>query len=181
MLAAGILSGMSCVSCMTLRRASYGLRTLCAFIWMTGLADSDCASAQYRFGVSLGGAGLAALVAEHRWAHQGLEVQVGTWRFRDLSLALTAKQYVGSYAAEPYAGLGLWGVAADSEAGTGFGLIARFPVGLNWDIGAGHAAGAAIHFNRALVVKRPAAEDRRPPRGAFIPLPEISYRWNPGI
>ncbi len=153
---------------------------MCVVIWMTALADTGSASAQYRFGVSLGGAGFAALVAEYRWSHQGLELQLGTWRFRDLNLSLTAKQYVGSYAVEPYAGLGLWGILARSEAGTGFGLIARFPVGLDWDFASRHAASLTLHFNRALALKRPDPEDRRPPRRAFIPLPEISYRWNPG-
>lgn len=156
------------------------LRTLCLALAMAVLAGSARASAQYRFGVSLGGAGFAAIVAEYRWSHQGLEIQAGTWRFRDLSLALTGKQYVGSYAVEPYGGLGLWGIVAGSENGTGFGIIARFPIGLDWNIASGHAVGAALHFNRALLVKRPDPEDRRPPRGAFIPLPEISYRWDPG-
>ena len=156
------------------------LRTLYLALAMAVLAGSARASAQYRFGLSLGGAGFAAIVAEYRWSHQGLEIQAGTWRVRDLSLAVTGKQYVGSYAVEPYGGLGLWGVVAGSETGTGFGIIARFPIGLDWNIASGHAVGAALHFNRALVVKRPDPEDRRPPRGAFIPLPEISYRWDPG-
>ena len=178
--AADILPAMPPVADITLRKVRHPLRTLCLVLWMTTLTGADSASAQYRFGVALGGAGFAALVAEYRWSHQGLEVQAGTWRFRDLSLSFTAKQYVGSYAVEPYAGVGFWGIVAGSETGTGFGLIARFPVGLGWDFASGHTAGVAIHFNRALVVKRPDPEDRRPPRGAFIPLPEISYRWKPG-
>ncbi len=171
---------MSHVSDITLPKASRSLRIMCVVIWMTALADTGSASAQYRFGVSLGGAGFAALVAEYRWSHRGLELQLGTWRSRDLNLSLTAKQYVGSYAVEPYAGLGLWGILARSEAGTGFGLIARFPVGLDWDFASRHTASLALHFNRALALKRPDPEDRRPPRRAFIPLPEISYRWNAG-
>ncbi len=147
---------------------------------MAVLAGSARASAQYRFGMSLGGIGFMAVVAEYRWSHQGLEIQAGTWRFRDLSLAFTGKQYLGSYAVEPYVGLGFWGIVAGSDTGTGFGLIARVPVGLDWNFVSGHAAGAALYFNRALLVMRPDPEDRRPPRGAFIPLPEVSYRWDPG-
>jgi hypothetical protein len=155
-------------------------RLLCLCFSMGVLAGSEAASAQYRFGVSLGGTGMVALVAEYRWTHQGIEVQAGTWGLRDVSIAVTAKQYVGSKAIAPYAGIGLWGIVAGAEAGTGYGLIARFPIGLDWRFASRHAVGAALHFNRALAVKRPDPEDRRPPRGALIPLPEISYRWQPG-
>ena len=170
-------------------QARQALRTLCVAFLLAASAGTDRASAQsaesaqsaqYRFGMSLGGAGFVALVAEYRWQHQGLELQVGTWRFRDLNLAFSGKQYVGSYALEPYAGLGFWGIVAGGDVGTGFGLIARFPIGVDWNFVSGHTVGAALHFNRALLVKRPDPEDLRPPRGAFIPLPEISYRWDPG-
>lgn len=172
---------MSLVFHIALRKVNHSLRIIGAVSCMTAFAGTDGATAQYRFGVSLGGAGSAALVAEYRWSHQGIELQAGTWRFRDLNLSLTAKQYVGTYDVEPYVGLGFWGIVAGSETGTGMGLIARFPVGFSWDFASAHTAGAALHFNRALVVKRPDPEDRRPPRGAFIPLPEISYRWSPGV
>jgi len=137
-------------------------------------------SAQYRFGVSFGGASTVALVVEHRWAHQGLEVQAGTWQFRDLSLSVNARQYVGSYKVEPFVGIGLWGLVARTEEGTGYGLIARFPTGLNWDIGSRHAVSMNIYLNRALALKRPDPEDRRPPRTTLIPLPELSYRYRSG-
>lgn len=143
------------------------------------LAGSQDASAQYRFGVSLGGAAMVALVAEYRWERHGLELQAGTWRFRDLSLAVTAKRRLGSSVVQPHAGVGLWGIVAGAQAGTGYGLIARFPIGLDWSFASDHTAGAALYFNRALAVKRPDPQDRRPPRGALIPLPEISYRWQP--
>jgi len=138
------------------------------------------AGSQYRFGVSAGGASTVALVAERRWDHQGLEVQLGTWGFRDLSLSVTAKQYVGSSAVEPFVGVGLWGITARTEARTGFGLIARLPVGFDARFADDHWAGAAVYLNRALVLRRPDPEDRRPPRRALVPLPEFSYRWRPG-
>ena len=121
-----------------------------------------------------------ALVVEHRWAHQGLEVQLGTWGFRDVSVSVTAKQYAGSYSVEPFVGAGLWGVVARAEAGTGLGLIARFPVGVSWDFASRHNAAFTIFLNRALAVKRPDPENLRPPRTTLIPLPELSYRWQPG-
>ena len=138
------------------------------------------ASAQYRFGISLGGASTVALVVEHRWAHQGLEIQAGTWQFRDLSLSVTARQYVGSYKVEPFVGVGLWGMVARAEEGTGYGLIARIPTGLNWDIGSRHAVSMNIYLNRAIALKRPDPEDHRPPRTTLIPLPEFSYRFQSG-
>ena len=138
------------------------------------------ASAQYRFGISFGGASTVALVVEHRWAHQGLEVQMGTWQLRDLSFSVTARQYVGSYKVEPFVGVGLWGIVARAEEGTGYGLIARIPTGLNWDIGSRHAVSLNVYLNRALALKRPDPEDRRPPRTILIPLPEVSYRLQPG-
>lgn len=144
------------------------------------IATTGAASAQYRFGISFGGASTVALVVEHRWAHQGLEVQAGTWQFRDLSLSVTARQYVGSYRVEPFVGVGLWGIVARAEEGTGFGLIARIPTGLNWDIGSRHAVSMNIYLNRALALKRPDPEDRRPPRTRLIPLPELSYRFQSG-
>ena len=158
-------------------RRTFGV--LCLWIPMGALAGTDTASAQYRFGVALGGAGMVGLIAEYRWAHQGLELQAGTWRFRDLSVSLTGKQYIGSYAVEPYAGVGLWGIVAGAREGTGYGLIARFPVGLDWRFASDHALGGALYLNRALAVRRPDPQDRRPPRGVLIPLPELSYRWQP--
>ena len=143
-------------------------------------AAAGAASAQYRFGVSFGGASTVALLVEYRWAHQGLEVQAGTWQFRDLSLSVNARQYVGSYKVEPFVGVGLWGIVARAEEGTGYGLIARFPTGLNWDIGSRHAVSMNIYLNRALALKRPDPEDRRPPRTTIIPLPELSYRFGSG-
>lgn len=144
------------------------------------LAAAATARAQYRFGLSLGGAGTVALVAEYRWDHQGLEVQVGTLRFRDLSLCVSGKQYVGSNAAEPFVGAGLWAIVARAEEGTGYGLIARFPVGFDWEVASRHSVALTVHLNRALALKRPDQEDRRPPRKILVPLPELGYRWRSG-
>lgn len=134
-------------------------------------------SAQYRFGISVFGASMVALVAEYRWDHQGLEVQVGTWRLRDLSLAVTARQYVGSSSVEPFLGAGLWAITAREDGGTGFGLVARLPVGVGWDVGSRHNAAFTVYLNRALAVKRPGPEEGRPLRTGLVPLPEFSYRW----
>ncbi len=137
------------------------------------------AAGQYRFGISVGGASAVAVLAEYRWDHQGLELQLGTWGFREASLTLTAKQYFGSHAVEPFVGAGLWGILARTEEGTGVGLIARLPAGFDARFSGNHWLGAAVYLNRALALRRPDPEDLRPPRKAFIPLPEFSYRWKP--
>ena len=133
-------------------------------------------AAQYRFGVSAGGASTLALVAEYRWPHQGVEVQLGTWGFRDVSLSATAKQYLGSSAVEPFAGVGLWVMAASSEKGRGYGLLARVPVGFDVWFADRHSASVTVYLNRALALRRPDPEDLRPPRARLVPLPEFAYR-----
>jgi len=114
---------------------------------------------------------------ERRWEHQGFEVQVGTWGFRDLSVSVTGKQYIGSGAVQPFLGVGLWGLVAFSEEGTGYGLIGRAPIGLDWTVTGNHSAAMTVYLNRALALRRSDPEDDRPPRSALIPLPEFSYRW----
>jgi hypothetical protein len=135
--------------------------------------------AQYRYGISLGGASTVALIVERRWEHQGLELQVGTWAFRDLSLSITGKQYVGNASndVQPFVGAGLWALMAFAEEGRGYGLIGRIPLGLDWSFSGPHAAALTIYLNRALALRRPDPEDQRPPRTTLIPLPEFSYRW----
>ena len=147
---------------------------------MSTVAVTDTARAQYRFGLSLGGASTVALVAEYRSNHQGLEVQAGTWQFQDLSLSVTGKQYMGSHAAEPFVGVGLWAIVARAEEGTGYGLIGRVPIGLDWAVATRHSVAFTIYLNRALALKRPDPEDLRPPRKSLVPLPEVSYRWQSG-
>ncbi len=155
-----------------LRRLRPILPTLLLVLALPGEGES-----QVRFGVSMGGAGTVALVIERRWDHQGLEVQVGTWGFSDVSIAVTGKQYVGSNAVEPFIGLGLWGLVAFSEEGTGYGLIGRAPLGIDWNFAGAHSAALTVYLNRALALRRPDPEDQRPPRSSLIPLPEFSYRW----
>ena len=146
---------------------------------LLAVAGAAPLSAQYRFGVSLFGASMAALVGEYRWDRQGVEVQVGTWRLRDVSVSVTAKQYLGSRSVEPFVGVGLWGIVAREEEGTGAGLVARVPVGAGWDFASGHNAAFTIHLNRALAVKRPGAGEGPPLRTSLVPLPEFSYRrWD---
>lgn len=151
--------------------------TALSLVCLLAVAGAAPLSAQYRFGVSVFGASMAALVGEYRWGDRGVEVQVGTWRLRDVSVSVTAKQYLGSRSVEPFVGLGLWGIVAREEGGTGAGLVARVPVGVGWDFASRHNAAFTIHLNRALAVRRPGAGEGPPLRTSLVPLPEFSYRW----
>ncbi len=159
------------------RRLARPILSGVALACLLAVAGAAPLSAQYRFGVSLFGASMAALVGEYRWDNRGVEVQVGTWRLRDISVSVTAKQYLGSRSVEPFVGVGLWGIVAREEEGTGAGLVARLPVGAGWDFASGHNAAFTIHLNRALAVRRPGAGEGPPLRTSLVPLPEFSYRW----
>ncbi len=141
------------------------------------VASPAPAAAQTRIGVSVGGASTVALLVERRWQGRGLEFQLGTWGFRDFSASATGKLYAGSRAVEPFVGIGLWGIVARADLGTGLGLIARLPIGVGWDVHARHNGALAVYLNRALALKRPDPANLRPPRTTIVPLPELSYRW----
>ena len=54
------------------------------------------------------------------------ELILGTWAFRDLSVAFTHKQRIGGGDIRGVVGLGLWGVVAfPPDENTGFALVAR--------------------------------------------------------
>lgn len=140
------------------------------------------ASAQVRVGVAIGGASVIAGLVEYRWQHQGVELQIGTIPIggRNVSISVTAKQYMKARRLEPYVGAGLWWLVAMDDRGVGHALVARLPVGLDWNLSSRQALGSALHFNRVLGVRRPDPTDTRPPTTAVVPLPEIlSYRWFP--
>lgn len=143
------------------------------------MAATDTASAQYRFGVVVGGASIIGGLVEYRWEHQGVELQIGTIRGRDLGLSVTVKQYMIAKALEPYVGAGLWWAVSKEEEGIGHALVARAPVGLDWNLSSSHAIGGAVYFNRILAMKRPDPTDTEPPTTAIVALPEIfGYRWS---
>lgn len=150
-----------------------------ALAWLAVLATTGTASAQYRFGVVVGGASLIGGLVEYRWQHQGLELQIGTIRSRDLSVSLTGKQYLGANRLEPYVGAGLWWLVAMEEEGVGHALVLRLPVGLDWNLSSRQAIGGALYFNRILTLKRPDPLDTDPASTGFVALPELGYRWFP--
>lgn len=132
----------------------------------------------YRYGVTLGGTSLVSLVFEYESSNRAVEFALGTFSGRDLSLAVTGKQYLGGGDLRAFAGAGLWGVAAfPADQRTGFALIARAPIGVDWHARARHATGFELNLNRALAMRRPDPLDERPPRTRIIPLPAFYYRF----
>jgi hypothetical protein len=135
---------------------------------------------EFRVGISIGGISLVGFIMEYRWGDRSLDVTVGTWTFRDLSVSVAGKQYFGPGDFRPFAGLGLWAVTAPGRAlgqRTGVALVARAPIGVEWNLGADHHLGAAMNLNRAVWIQRRDPTDDTPPRDRLIPLPGFYYRW----
>lgn len=133
-----------------------------------------------RFGVSFGGISTIALTVELFRDARSLDVSVGTWSFRDVSLSVTGRQYFGASAAKPFVGAGLWLAAASPAAAgerTGTALVVRVPVGVDWAIQDRHAAGFAMNVNRGLWVRRSDPADDLPMNRRLVPLPELYYRF----
>lgn len=133
-----------------------------------------------RIGVSFGGISTVALNVELFRDSRALDLSLGTWSFRDLSVSAVAKQYFGASAARPVVGAGLW--MATSWAGgerTGVALVLRAPVGVDWAVdGSRHSVGAFLNVNRGLWVRRSDPEDDLPMNRRFVPLPELYYRFH---
>ncbi|RMH14740.1 MAG: hypothetical protein D6701_10965, partial [Gemmatimonadetes bacterium] len=133
---------------------------------------------EFRVGITLGGIGLVGVDFEFRSGNRSLDVNVATFDFRDVSVSVVGKQYFGGAEARPFLGIGLWGVTSFQAEGTGFALLARAPVGLDWRVeGGDHFLGMSIAVNRALLKHDP--EDDTRPVGRLVPLPGFYYKVQP--
>jgi len=135
---------------------------------------------EVRFGISFGGISFIGFITEYRWGDRSVEVNIGTWSFRDLSVSVVGKQYFGPGDFRPFAGLGLWAViapATKSQERTGVAILARAPVGVEWNVSAGHHLGSHLTLNRALWIRRKDPLDDYPPSKRLIPLPGFYYLW----
>ncbi len=144
-----------------------------------GSAQGSDAGSGWRVGVTFGGISTFGLTYEAYRDGTALEVTLGTFAFRDLGVAISGKQYFGGRAVRPFAGLGLWAIVASSDPRSGLGLVARVPLGLDWNVHDRHFAGTEIALNRALLVRRPDPDDDRPLNHRLVPLPGIYYRLTP--
>jgi len=135
----------------------------------------------FRIGISLGGISFIGFIMEYRWGNRSVDLTLGTWSFRDVSVSLVGKQYFGTGDLRPFSGLGLWAVMNPNHGPgerAGFALVARAPIGLDWNLDAAHYLGGSLSLNRALWVRRRDPRDDTPLRNRLVPLPGFYYRWN---
>lgn len=148
---------------------------------VTGLGATAAAAqeeAGWRFGISVGGVSTVGLVFERIDDWGRIEVLLGTWGFRDISLSTVYKNTIGGGSLRAVAGLGLWTVLAfPPDERTGLALVARAPLGFEWELERDHFLGAELGFSRALAIRRTDPEDLTPPARRIVPLPGASYRW----
>lgn len=152
---------------------------LLSVLAMPSAAQSPGAGDGVRIGVSFGGISTIALNVELYRDSHALDLALGTWSFRDLSVSAVAKEYFGAGAARPVVGAGLWMVT--SWAGgerTGVALVLRAPLGVDWAVGdSRHSLGALLNVNRGLWVRRSDPQDQLPMNQRLVPLPELYYRF----
>ncbi len=131
-----------------------------------------------RFGITAGGISTVGFAIEFFHDHHSLDITVGTWSFRDVSVSVVGKEYLGAGALHPFVGGGLWVVAA-APPGERLGLAAvlRAPIGVDWRAVGRHSLGLTMNVNRALAVRRTDPEDQLPLNRRLVPLPGVYYRW----
>jgi len=145
-------------------------------------AQGSDAGDGFRVGISLGGISTVGVTLELFRDTHALELGIGTWSFRDVSISTVYKEYIGGKALRPFVGAGLWAViAAPAFEGerTGLALVLRAPVGVDWSFVDDHAIGLALNLNRGLLVRRSDPEDVLPMNRRLVPLPEAYYRLTP--
>lgn len=131
-----------------------------------------------RLGVAFGGISTVGVTLEYVREHRALELTVGTWSFRDLSVSVVGKEYFGAGDLLPFVGGGLWMVVARPPAErTGVAAVLQAPVGVDWQAADGSYVGMTLNVNRALGVRRTDPADELPLNRRLIPLPGIYYRW----
>jgi hypothetical protein len=137
---------------------------------------------EVRIGVTTAGIGSIGASIEFLWGSRSVDVNLATFSFHEVSVAVTAKQYFGSGQLRPFMGLGLWGIAGSTgEEGddTGKALILRVPLGGDWNVRGRHHLGGSLAVNEGLWVDRADPEDDTPVSRRPVPLPGLYYRFEP--
>jgi hypothetical protein len=135
-----------------------------------------------RIGVTAGGTGSIGASVEFLWGSRSVDVNLGTFSFREVSLAVTGKQYFGGGDLRPFVGVGLWGIVGSTgEEGeqTGKALILRIPVGGDWELTRRHHLGGSVAVSEGLWIDRADPEDDTPINRRPVPLPGFYYRLEP--
>jgi hypothetical protein len=141
-------------------------------------AQSPGTGSGVRVGFTVGGISTVGITLEYIENQRSVDLTVGTWSFRDLSVSATVKQYFGAGDLHPFVGAGLWLVAAHpSGERTGLAAVLQAPIGLDWRMSGNHFLGGALNVNRALGVRRTDPEDEMPLNKRLVPLPGLYYRW----
>ena len=131
-----------------------------------------------RLGLTVGGTSLVGISLEFLRGDRSIEVTVGTWAARDLAVSVVGRQYFGASSVRPVVGAGLWAVLAFPDEGrTGVALVARVPIGLDWNPAGDHFLALDLNVNRGLWVRRSDPQDLAPMNYRLVPLPGLAYRW----
>ncbi len=162
-----------------LRRLAVDASALAALLATAPLAAQEIGSGEgARFGISFGGISTIGFTAEYFRGHRSVEITVGTWSFRDLSLAVAVKEYLGAGSLHPFVGGGLWLVGAMPKGERlGLAAVLQAPIGVDWRVVDHHALGFVVDVNRALAVRRTDPLDKLPLNRRLVPLPGVYYRW----
>ena len=145
-------------------------------------AQGSADDMQLRIGVTTAGIGLIGASVEFLWGSRSIDVNLATFSFSEVSLAVTGKQYFGGGDLRPFLGVGLWGmVGSTGEEGeqTGKVLLLRLPVGADWNFTGKHHFGGSLAVNEGLWIDRADPEDDTPINRRPVPLPGLYYRFEP--
>jgi hypothetical protein len=131
-----------------------------------------------RLGISVGGVSTVGVIVEYLDGQGSLELNVGTWSFRDLSVSLVRRHYLGVADVRPTVGLGLWGVLAfPADGRPSAALVLRAPIGVEWNTSDRHALTLDVNVNQGIGIRRSDPEDDTPMNRRLIPLPGAAWRW----
>ena len=145
-------------------------------------AQSTAEDMKIRIGLTAGGIGSVGASVEFLWGSRSVDVNLSTFTFSEVSLAVTAKQYFGAGDLRPFVGVGLWGIAGSTgKEGeqAGKAVILRIPVGADWNFTRRHHLGGSLAVNEGLWIDRADPEDDTPVSRRPVPLPGFYYRYEP--
>ena len=145
-------------------------------------AQSPTDDMQLRIGVTAAGIGSIGASVEFLWGSRSIDMNLATFSFSEVSLAVTGKQYFGRGDLRPFLGVGLWGIAGstgqDGEQ-SGKVLLLRLPLGGDWNFTGNHHLGGSLAVNEGLWIDRADPEDDTPVNRRPVPLPGLYYRVEP--
>jgi len=133
-----------------------------------------------RLGITVGGTSFFGFSVEFFDGQRSVEATLGTWALQDVSISVVGRQYFGGGSMKPVVGLGLWTVVAwPGDSRPGVALLARAPIGFDWNASGNHFVAADLNVTRGLWVRRTDPLDETPMSRRLVPLPGLAYRWRP--